>query len=293
MAWSDRPYAQEEPPTGRFGPRLGMRSVVTWLIIINAALFVWDGIFGGSRRGSGLTLWPHMYFSVDTAIYGWQVWRFVTYQFFHADFFHILFNMIGLFFFGPLIERWWGKRRFIAFYLLCGVGGAIVATLLGAIPGLDILPPGVMVVGASGSIFGILAACAVLFPKQRVMLIFPPIPMTMRTMALIFLGIAALSLIAGSTNAGGEAAHLGGALIGWVFAVRPAWLNWADRVSPTAIQAGAREGRWKRKLEQQRREDQEVDRILAKVREHGLAGLTRREKKALQRATERHRRDAG
>ena len=291
MGWEERDYHRDEGGSGRLFTRPGSMSVVTWLLVINAAVFLLDSIFTGSTRAGLLSLsrWGH--FNIQDGIFGLQLWRWVTYQFLHGDLLHLVFNMIGLYFFGPMLEKWWGPRRFLAFYLLCGTCGALVLTGLAFVPGL--LPGGTdtFVVGASGSVYGILVACAVLFPRQQVQLLFPPIPMTMRTMALVFLGIAALSLIAGSRNAGGEAAHLGGALLGFALARRPSLLNWADRVSMPQRPPGQR---LKRKLEKQAqadaREDAEVDRILAKVREHGLHSLTRGEQKTLKRATDRQRR---
>ncbi len=289
MAWEERSYYREGRGGG-FGASFSGKSVVTWLMIINVVVFLWDGIFGAAARGGFLAFAPIGYFSVDKAIYGGQVWRFFTYQFIHAGFLHILFNMIGLYFFGPLLENWFGSKRFLAFYLVCGVGGAIVATLLGLIPGADIFPVGAALVGASGAIFGILAACAMLFPHQRVMLLFPPIPMSMRTMALVFLAIAALSVIAGSPNAGGQAAHLGGALLGFLLAKYPGPLGLADRVSPAAVRDRVQEGQAERKRQRARDTDAEVDRILAKVQAQGLQSLTRGEKKTLNRETENKRR---
>lgn len=213
MSWLDRDYNRcDEGST--CGPSFKGMSVVMWLIVINAVVFLWDGVFVGSARGSGLAFETHAYFNVEKAIHQLQLWRWVTYQFVHAGFYHIFFNMLVLFFFGPMIERWWGSRRFLAFYLLCGICGAFVTTLLGSMPGLIFFTPKTVLVGASGSIFGILVACAVLYPHQRVMLIFPPIPMSMRTLALGLLAISVLSVVAGSVNAGGEAAHLGGANTG-------------------------------------------------------------------------------
>jgi membrane associated rhomboid family serine protease len=255
-------------------------------------------------RGSVLDLRPIGEFDVGRAIYGFQVWRFFTYQFLHADFFHILFNMIGLFFFGPLLEQWWGRRRFLAFYLLCGMCGSLIyATLVIGAPSLifdlerlraiGLSPAAVPLIGASGAVFGILAGCATLFPHQRVQLLFPPIPMSMRTMALIFLGIAALSVIAGSANAGGEAAHLGGALLGWLLCRNAGWLNWADRVSPAgfpgAVRDGINEGRYRKKVERERATEAEVDRILAKVQASGLQSLSKKEKRTLNQASEAKR----
>ncbi|WP_428389418.1 rhomboid family intramembrane serine protease [Mucisphaera sp.] len=292
MSWENRDY--NRPGPGGFNPRPGGRlasaSVVKWLLIINAVVFVWDSIMLGSRRGSALGFFPYGYFSVDEGIYGLQVWRLFTYQFLHADLFHILFNMIGLFFFGPLLEQTLGSRRFLAFYLLCGVSGAIIASLLGAIPGLIMMPPSAILIGASGSLFGILAACAVLFPNLRVMLLIPPVPLSMRTMALIFLGIAALSVLAGAQNDGGEAAHLGGALLGFFLIKNPGWLGFADGLSMSSPRELINRKLSQIQADQLAKDQAEVDRILDKVRDKGIQSLTRSERKTLQRDTDRKRR---
>ena len=303
MAWADRPYNSEND-TPRFGGMGGGQSMVTWLLIINCIVFIVDYIL---TSGARVPRWMSPYlmgrFSIAEGIEGLQLWRAITYQFLHADFFHILFNMIGLYFFGPLLEQWWGSKRFLAFYLLCGVGGVVPYTVIGYLaPGI-ILEPGdpelarfaaeivkeVGLIGASGSIYGILIACAVLYPRQEVRLLFPPIPMKMRTMALIFLGIAFFSVLAGTPNAGGELAHLGGALFGFLLVKKPGVLNFADRFSPQAIQDGYNRGRYEKKIKQQQASREEVDRILAKVSEKGLQSLTKREKKILQQDTDRLR----
>jgi len=292
MGWEERDYYRERPG---FGSRLGKGSVVTWLLIINCVVFVLDAILSGGMR---VPAWlsPHWAgnFNVAQGVFGFELWRWLTYQFLHAGFFHILFNMIGLYFFGPLLEQWWGSKRFLAFYLLCGVSGALLMSLFVLIAPGVIVPAGVdaqsiKLVGASGSIFGILAGAATLFPKQRVMLLFPPIPMSMRTMALIFLGIAALSLLAGTRNAGGQAAHLGGALLGFLLVRQPRWLDWADRFSPGAIQRNVNQGRFERQRKREAAREAELDRVLAKVKDKGLQSLSRREKRVLQQATNARR----
>jgi len=146
-------------------------------------------------------------------------------------------------------------------------------------------------VGASGAIYGILVGCAVLFPNQRVQLLFPPIPMSMRTMALVFLSLAVLSVLAGTPNAGGELAHLGGAAFGFILVKNPRLLNWADRMSTQAIQDGYTKGRYERRIKKEQAGREEVDRILAKVSEHGLHSLTKRETKILKQDTDRLRGD--
>lgn len=304
MPWHERQYYRDPSDGGGGGlfARLSGHSVVAWLLGINAAVFVLDLILGGGRRTQfELSTWGQ--FTVEDAIYHFQVWRWLTYQFLHGGFFHLLFNMIALFFFGPLMEQWWGSRRFLAFYLICGVSGAAIYSLIVLLmPGLifDVTalqaraPAAVPVVGASGAIFGILIGAAVLFPHQRVMLLFPPIPMSLRTLALIILGIAVLSLLTGTPNAGGEAAHLGGAALGWLLVRRPHWLDWADRLgleraSPERLRQKHQQGRVQRRRQKEAEEAAEVDRILDKVKNQGLHSLTKREKKILNRATERQR----
>lgn len=232
MAYYDRPYYRDEPGGPQMFNRLKGASFVTYLLIANVVIFLWDGIMGGSTRGSGAALGPIGYFSYEKAIANLQVWRFLTYQFLHADFFHLLFNMIGLYFFGPMLERWWGSRRFLAYYLLCGASGAAVYVVLMFIPGLLASGPDTALVGASGALFGILVGAAIIAPRQTVMLIFPPIPMQMRTLVLIFLGIAGISVLVGSRNAGGEAAHLGGAALGVVLMRLPGLLDFAGGGMP-------------------------------------------------------------
>ncbi|MFW6059573.1 MAG: rhomboid family intramembrane serine protease [Phycisphaeraceae bacterium] len=294
MAWYERDYNQQGFGGG-LGARLSGGSVVIWLLGINCAVFVLDAIFAGGTRTGG-TPWLREFgnFNVEQTFLGFQLWRLVTYQFLHAGLLHIFFNMLVLFFFGPLMEQWWGSRRFLVFYLLCGISGAVVMTALSFIPGLLAVSPQTELVGASGSIFGILIGAAVLYPHQRVMLLIPPIPMSLRTLAIVILGIAVLSLLAGTQNAGGQAAHLGGALLGFVLVKRPHWLDWADRgslrVSLAEMRTRAAKGRWQKLQQKRADEEAEVNRILDKVKNHGLQSLSRREKKTLNRATEQKRR---
>src|SRR6476646_10141782 len=101
-----RSYDSSSTPPG--GPPLGrirFWSITQWLIAINVAVFVVDML---SRYQ--LTLWG--YFSVDAAIRHVQIWRFLTFQFLHADIGHIFFNMLSLYFFGPLVESWLGRKRY-------------------------------------------------------------------------------------------------------------------------------------------------------------------------------------
>ena len=295
MSWENRDYNRGGGGMGGFGGGGGSfggmsgQSVATWLIIVNFGVFVLNGILGGAIRGSALAPVNWGNFNIPQAIYGGQIWRFLTYQFNHANFLHFFFNMIGLFFFGPMLERSWGPRRFLAFYLLCGSAGAGLAAAFSLLPALGVFGPNSELIGASGAVFGILVACAVLFPRQRVQLLFPPIPMTMRTMALVFLGISVASILAGSANAGGEAAHLGGAALGFLLATNPGLLGWSEGLSANTFKVKIVTQKKEKAARREVDSEAEIDRILAKVSEQGLQSLTAKEKKTLNRETERKR----
>jgi len=137
MAWEDRHYNKSGGGFGGggsgsvFGRAGGGMSMVTILIIINCVVFVLDQILSsGSRVPEWMSPRLMGRFTINEAVEGLQVWRVFTYQFLHAGFMHILFNMIGLFFFGRMLEQWWGSRRFLAFYLLCGVAGVVPYTAI-------------------------------------------------------------------------------------------------------------------------------------------------------------------
>jgi membrane associated rhomboid family serine protease len=257
-------------------------------------VFVLCVILTGSQRAGWLSPYNWGIFNIDEAIHGGQVWRFVTYQFLHAGLFHIFFNMLALYFFGPMAERWWGSRRYLAFYLLCGIGGAAFLVLLAfAAPGLIFRssqdPMAVGMLGASGCVFGVLICAARVAPDTRVMLLIPPIPMKLRTMVYIFLGIAMLSVLVGSSNAGGEAGHLGGAAMGFLLIRNPRWLNIFARLPRPRLGQRLHEAADNRRLQRNRDREDQVDRILRKIHEHGLASLTDREKRILSQATESKR----
>lgn len=293
MAFSDRPYysnddanASKRSPLGQ----LQLWSVNTWIIVLNVAVFVIDAVIW---RTTGTTWLTDLgYFSADTAIHGGQVWRFITFQFLHAGIGHIFFNMLWLYFFGRFIEQYLGSRRYLAFYLLCGIAGPVFYMLFWAM-GMIVSGPGVPLVGASAGVFGVIAAMAIVAPNARVMLLFPPIPIRIKTLAYIALGIAAFTvLIYGHTpgaNAGGEAAHLGGAAMGFVLIKRARWLNAVANLRLPSPARAIRQSAEHRRDARTRSSEEEIDRILRKVHEQGLASLTEKEKRTLRQATESKR----
>lgn len=225
MGFEDRDYARSSR-SSYAGPSpvaaMRMWSVTTWLIAINVAVYVLN-LLGNGQLGE----WGA--FTIGSVIDGFQVWRFITFQFLHAGPTHLIFNMIGLYFFGPMVEGYLGPRRYLAYYLLCGVSGAalfMVFWLLSVMPGMTLDVP---LVGASAGIFGILIAAAKIAPNTTVMLMFPPIPMRLKTLAWVYIAIEVLSVLQHGAFAGGELAHLGGAALGWGLINKPELLNIFDR----------------------------------------------------------------
>lgn len=232
MGFYDRDYMRR-PQRGGFGA-FSAYSLTTWIIIANVAVFLLDRILLQAGRGyiingryvmGVLEFWG--YFSESTAIHGLQAWRFVTFQFLHANVDHLIFNMLALYFFGPLVENWLGRGRFMPFYLLCGIGGAALYLIL-LVVGFRIGNAAVPLVGASAGIFGVLIAAAMIAPNATVLLMFV-FPMPLRTLAMLFIAFAVYQVVLAGTNAGGEAAHLGGAAVGWLLMQKPTLL---DRLDP-------------------------------------------------------------
>lgn len=236
-----------------------------------------------------------MYPDAQRGLVGFEFWRFFGYQFLHADWTHLLFNMLGLWFFGLEVERFLGRKRFLAFYLLCGFFGALLYMLLNAggvllvqsgsswIPPFLPNSPYLPLIGASGSIYGVVIAGACLAPNDTALLLYL-IPMRLRTLAIILIVVAVATLLTQGPNAGGQAAHLGGAIAGWFFIRRPAMLNnffdLLGRADPTS-----RTNRSRREQKRSSTLRSEVDRVLAKVHEHGLHSLTEAEKEVLREAS--------
>ncbi len=255
--------------------------------------------FAWFQATSPLQAWLH--FSTSTALWsadsppgrGLELWRFVGFQFLHANLNHLLFNMMALYFFGPIVERYLGGKRYLAFYLICGMAGATMYLLLNFL-GIQfpnaripfVLPndPTTPLVGASAGIFGVIMAAAFLAPTAQVLLFFV-LPMPLRTLAYALVGIALLTIFFGFNNAGGEAGHLGGAIAGYWFIRHPdslhGLLNLLGNADPTSRT---------RKLKASKRRDSgpdaaTIDRILDKIRKGGLQALNDNEREILRAAS--------
>jgi len=223
MGIYDRDYYREQPRSG-FGA-FAPWSITTWLIVVNLAIYILDGLLRQAQLAYAGPLYLLGYFSLYTAVFHAQIWRFLTFQFLHASIMHILGNMLGLYFFGPIVEGQLGARRFLAFYLISGLGGAAMYV---ALWGIGVLGGGpyTPMVGASAGIFGVLVAAAYVAPDMQLTLWIPiPMQLPLRVWAWVAVGMAAIVVFSSGQNAGGEAAHLGGALVGFTLIRQQHLLN--------------------------------------------------------------------
>lgn len=242
------------------------------------------------------------HFSTGKGFFGLEVWRLVGFQFLHGSPMHLFLNMLGLYFFGGLVENYLGGKRYLAFYLTCGVFGGLTYLLLNllgfllpfAVPGLLIHDIYIPLIGASAGVFGVLMAAAFVAPNAMVLFMFV-FPMKLWQLAYGFVILSAINLLMSGQNAGGDAAHIGGALAGWYF-IRHTHLlrdffDFFDFFSPR--KKGPKRSKRPARTSFQGRStpnDSEVDRILSKVATQGLHSLTNAEKRTLRQATESKKR---
>ena len=285
MGWQDRDYASAEGYSRAVGGRsfrgLGSMTLSTKLIVVNVVVFVVGG-FMRSRQSDPLFEWGAMY---TPAVLQGQVWRLITSQYLHAGVWHLLFNMLGLHFLGRYLEQNWSRRKFLLFYTACGLAGNLFYLLVNRIGWLAPLPA----IGASGCVLGVLGACAVLFPGIQLIIYF--FPMRIRTAAALFVGLYTLNLLQRGSNAGGDAAHLAGLLVGAGYAY---WRRSGGGALPSVRQVKVKiiktkraSGPWQRKRKEEDQLGQQVDQVLAKIKQQGVASLTEREKWVLAEASRR------
>ncbi|WP_442800866.1 rhomboid family intramembrane serine protease [Sphingobacterium sp. UT-1RO-CII-1] len=215
--------------------------VVKNLLIINIICFIGSAIFTQAPRFFGV-------YYPDSPFF--HIWQIITYMFMHGGFGHIFFNMFSLLMFGPIIEQILGSKRFLNFYLICGIGALIlqygvqaaeIYNIVGTIKASNFLNFDMLhnrvtadlqvsqeefstlasiyatpLVGASGAIYGLLLAFAYLYPNMSLYLMFIPVPVK----AKVFIPILILiEIYLGFSNSGGSIAHLahvGGALFGYI-----------------------------------------------------------------------------
>jgi len=187
--------------------------MVKSLLIVNGVMFLLQFYWGGLMI-SNLALWP-LDLSSDAAIglelpY-FQFLQLVTYAFLHGGMTHLVLNMYALWMFGSRIENLWGSRVFAIYYFICVIGAGLVQLFV-SVQGDNHYPT----IGASGGVFGLLLAYGMFFPRERLLLIFPPILIQARYFVIIFGVIELWFGVTGSATGIAHFAHLGGMLFGFL-----------------------------------------------------------------------------
>ncbi len=284
-------------PSG-FGGFSFFPPVIKALMIVNAAVFVFTSpsLFGQFMiDGFPLGGWYLQYLALMPLESGnFYPWQLVTYQFMHADFMHLLFNMFfGLWMFGMEVEHTWGTRKFLTFYLTCGVVAGLCQLFLAPIFEPSLAPT----VGASGAVFGVLVAFAMLFPDRYIYIYFLiPVKTKYFVMFLIVLGVMSI----GGGGAVANLAHLGGALAGYIFIMydlrkiplhdviqemRGSFNKYSSRGSSHHTEQDIHDSKVinfsERKTDPAEEHQRKIDEILDKISRSGYQSLSEDEKKVL------------
>ena len=290
------------------------------LLIVNVLAFIATFVF--ERSGIDLTRMLGLHFFLASEFH---IYQFITYMFLHGGFTHILFNMFALWMFGSVIERVWGPKKFLFYYICCGVGAGFTQELVQYITysmegiaayqyvnagGVQMTTDAYInlwtTIGASGAVYGILLAFGMIFPNERLFIIPFPFPIKAKWLILGYIAIELFSAMSGPGDGVAHMAHLGGMLFG--FLLIRYWQKHPDSSAGFGRSRGqeffdnlkrkydARQNQQHMKAEhtsaprretdeeynaRQRKNQEEVDAILDKIRKSGYDSLTKEEKKKL------------
>jgi membrane associated rhomboid family serine protease len=278
--------------------------VIKSLMIANGIVFVFSFLAEQFRIGDiNLRIVLEHYFGLMPLGHGFFLWQLITYQFLHADFWHIFFNMVfGLWMFGMEVEHVWGSRKFFIYYLTCGIVAGLAQLLLAPIFEPTLGP----VIGASGAVYGVMVAFATMFPDRYVYLYFL-IPIKVKYLIVFVIGFGVLSVGGGGNVA--NLAHLGGAVAGYIYIMIDRRWNSRSRTA-SAFQSWTTPSSWSKPsssggevmdakvfdinesktFEPKDKPDemqQRIDAILDKISQSGYQSLTEEEKKILFDASKR------
>ncbi|MSR22194.1 MAG: rhomboid family intramembrane serine protease [Gemmatimonadetes bacterium] len=276
--------------TERFGFGYHLTPWVKRLLVANTAVFLLTAIVGGSFSYDWLGFSPQHAFT--------RPWGALTYMFVHADVWHLLLNMLGLFFFGPPLEGRWGSREFIKYYLLCGMGGVFLSFLFA---------PNAAIIGASAAVYGVVLAFAWYWPETPIY-VWGIFPVKAKWLVGFFFFATLISAFGGGARGGvANFAHLGGLLtgVGYLkfgdrFAARLGEVRTSGESRRFAIVPrkesreevrGKRSGGRRDSAVRRQEEDllDEVDRILDKISARGMGVLTDEERNVLDEMSRRRR----
>lgn len=187
--------------------------VVKNLIIINVLVYMATALLP-----VGDTIMQYCALSLGTPYF--HTYQFITYMFLHANFEHIFFNMFALWMFGRTLEYELGSKRFLTYYMVCGVGAGVLQLLVGWLEyrygNVGMMALMVPTVGASGAVFGLLLAFGVMHPNAVIMLLIPPMPMKAKWFVVVYGVIELFFGISGRMDGVAHFAHVGGMLWGFL-----------------------------------------------------------------------------
>jgi membrane associated rhomboid family serine protease len=196
------------------------------LLIACAAVFAFQTFLQIAFGGQALGAFNHYLGLVPYAVLHGYIWQLGTYIFLHGSIWHLLFNLLFLWMFGRDLERTWGARKFYTYFFICGIGAGVVNVMVKGVLaaygiGSTMVPP---TIGASGAIFGILLAMAILFPHQQVWIIPFPVTLSMRVYVLIMGAVEFYFTLETPGDGVSHICHLGGMLAGYIYLRRGSFL---------------------------------------------------------------------
>ncbi len=242
------------------------------LILINVGVF-----FAEALLGLG---WAPYLGLVPAHFWRGSFWQPVTYMFLHGGLMHLFFNMFILWMFGRTLEAYWGPKRFLTYYFVCGVGAGLINALVTSSSSIP-------TVGASGAIYGLLLAFGLTFPNQMIYIYFL-FPIRAKYFVIIIGVIELLLAFSQPQSPIARFAHLGGMIFGYVYLKWKDWLLAARRRTHKKQQDDNLKVVWDRRKEMDKLH-KEVDALLDKINRDGIESLSRKERERLKEASRRLR----
>ena len=278
--------------------------VIKWLLISNVAVWLLFDVLLQPFTFQGVPIFGVIEFYLALSPIGsghFYPWQILTYMFLHGGFLHIFFNMLALWMFGVELEHLWGSRRFLVYYLLCGVGGAVTNLIVAPLIGQT-----APTVGASGAVFGVLLAFGVLFPDRPIYLYFL-LPVKAKYFVSFYILWELFLGVTQTSDGVAHFAHLGGAAVGFLYLLREVrlfprrreeWRVVGGAGKPDEMAGRARRGevqdatfydiRTGKPFEDNEQVTQEViDAILDKIGKGGYQSLSEEEKRILNEASKK------
>lgn len=208
-----------------YGPRINWGGLLTpaikALLIANTAVFLVQTLLQLFNPVAARAFILGFGLVPDAFVHGLRVWQPFTYLFLHGGLLHLLLNMFVLWMFGADIERAWGRRKFLAYYFLTGMGAGLFNVVVKTVGGVNETIP---TIGASGAIYGVLIAAAILFPDRQVWLIPFPVTLPMRAYVTVIGAIAFFGSLGATGDNVSHISHLGGMVVGYLYLRRGSYL---------------------------------------------------------------------